>query len=368
MVSTLYSVGTLAAALSLRFVGRQIDKRGPRAMVVPITILFCLACAYMSIVSSAVMLGIGFILLRTLGQGSLTMVSSNVVNQWWVRRRGTILGMSGVVTSLMGGGLFPTVAHGLIGSFGWRTSYLFLAVILLTIMLPVGMIFYRRQPEMYGLLPDGARQVREGELGEPAHVEENWTRQEAIRTPAFWIIAFGLAAIGMLATGIQFHVVSIFEDSGLSSSAAVAAYVPVAAAQAAATLASGVLVDRIQARYLLSGSLLGMAASLMMAPRLMGIASAYTYGVVLGATLGLQNTVLQAIWPNYFGRKHMGSIVGVASLIMITGSALGPMPMGIARDLLGSYSLALTLSAGLPLTLGIVALFMRRPQRRSEVV
>jgi cyanate permease len=74
--------------------------------------------------------------------------------------------------------------------------------------------------------------------------------------------------------------------------------------------------------------------------------------------------VQKVVWPNYFGRRHMGSIVGVASLVVIAGSALGPMPMGIARDLLGSYSVALTASATLPLALGVAVLFTRRPQKR----
>jgi cyanate permease len=69
------------------------------------------------------------------------------------------------------------------------------------------------------------------------------------------------------------------------------------------------------------------------------------------------------IWAKYFGRQHLGSITGVASLISAAGSAVGPMPMGIARDRLGSYTMTLTLLAVLPLVLAAVALFARRPQR-----
>jgi len=44
---------------------------------------------------------------------------------------------------------------------------------------------------------------------------------------------------------------------------------------------------------------------------------------------------------------------------------LGPMPMGIARDVLGSYTWGLTVLAVLPFVLGIVVLFSRRPHRRT---
>ena len=88
LVSTLYTLGTLAGALALPFVGRQIDRRGPRTMVGAITALFALSCVYVGFVQNALMLGIGFVLIRMLGQGSLGLVCSNVVNRWWVRRRG----------------------------------------------------------------------------------------------------------------------------------------------------------------------------------------------------------------------------------------------------------------------------------------
>ena len=368
LVSTLYTVGTLAASLTLPFVGRQIDRRGPRVVVGIVTALLALACIYMGMIQNAIMLGAGFVLLRTLGQGSLGMVSSNVICSWWVRRRGAILGIAGVVTSLVGNGLFPSLVHALIGRFGWRTSYMLLGMMLLAVMLPVGLIFFRRQPEDYGLLPDGAKIEPGGESGAPAFLEENWTREEVVRTAAFWIIGLGLASISMLSTGLQFHMVSIFEDSGLSSTAAAAAYMPIAVTLAVVMLSSGVLVDRIPVRYLLCGALVAQAASLAMAPRLTGTVSALAYGVMLGFTGGLQNMVQLVVWPNYFGRRHMGSIVGVASLISIAGSSLGPMPMGIARDALGSYNLALTVSAVLPLTLGVVVLFTRRPRRRHAQI
>jgi sugar phosphate permease len=186
-----------------------------------------------------------------------------------------------------------------------------------------------------------------------------------VRTSAFWIISLGLACISALGTGLHFHMVSIFEDAGLSASAAAAAFMPLAVTGAVVRLASGVLVDRVPVRYLLSAALVGLAASLLMAPRLQGTTSALIYGIVLGAMGSLQLTVSQVVWAKYYGRRHLGSVTGVAMLVSIAGSALGPMPMGIARDWMGSYLPALTVSAALPLVLAVVALFARRPERQT---
>ena len=85
VVSTLYAAGTLTGSLALPFIGREIDRRGTRVMVVVVAALFGLACIYMGAVRGALMLGLGFIAIRMLGQGSLTLVSQNAINQWWVR-------------------------------------------------------------------------------------------------------------------------------------------------------------------------------------------------------------------------------------------------------------------------------------------
>ena len=61
-VSTYYAIGTLTGAAALPFVGRRIDRLGPRTMVVIIAILFGLACIYLGFVSSDLMLLFGFVL------------------------------------------------------------------------------------------------------------------------------------------------------------------------------------------------------------------------------------------------------------------------------------------------------------------
>ncbi len=369
-VSTLYMMGTLTAGLTMPFIGRQIDKRGPRVVVGVVTVLFALACVYMGFVQNVVMLGIGFLLIRMLGQGSMSIVSGNVLNQWWVRRRGVVLSIAGVMSSLLGSGSFPTLLTVLIERFGWRNTYRLLGLAVLAIMLPVGQLLFKRRPEDYGLLPDGAKAssaegMAEGQkAGAAGYVEENWTSHQAVRTAAFWIIGLGSGSISMLNTGLQFHMVSIFADAGLSAETAAGAFMSVALMGAVVRIASGVLVDRIPARYLLFAALLGQTTSLLLAPRL-SAASAGMYGLVLGITGSLQMTVSAVIWAKYFGRKHLGSITGAAALLNVGGSALGPMPMGIARDMFGSYTLGLTVLAILPFVLGIVVLFSRPPQKKT---
>ena len=366
LVSTLYTIGTLVGSFALPLVGQQIDRRGPRLMMSVVVLLFGLACVYMGIVQNAIMLGLGFMAIRMLGQGSLGLISQNVINQWWVRRRGTMIGISGLLVSLVGMGAIPNLINWLIPIYGWRTTYALLGVLLLFVMLPLAVAFVRNQPEQYGLQPDGMMTPLTSSSSasvEPA--EENWTLPEAMRTPIFWVFMLGLSSIAMLVTGLFFHMVSIFNDNGLSATVAASVFVPIAATTAVVNLGSGILVDRVPIRLLMAIALFLQATTLIMAQFLQSVQIAFLYGVMLGIMLGLMGTINGVSWAKYYGRRHLGSITGVTSTVLIAGSALGPMPFGIARDMLGSYNLTLTAAAVIPLILGLASLFVDRPIRQN---
>jgi len=373
LVSTLYTIGTLCGSLALPIVGRQFDRRGARILMTIIALLFGFACLYMGYVQNALMLGIGFVLVRMLGQGSLGMVSTNLINQWWVRHRGPVLGLSGTAMALIGVGGAPNLINWLIPQVGWRTTYMLLGAVLLLVMTPLAWIFVRNRPEDHGLLPDGVKMAETtvdpatgiGTGTQPVP-EENWTRAEAIRTPIFWVFMLGLASLSMLGTGLTFHIVSIFADNGMSAALAATSFVPVAVTTAITNLGSGFLVDRVRLRVLMAISLVLQVVSLWMVSYLSSIFLAMAFGVVLGATNGLQRTISTVAWAKYYGRLHLGSITGVTTTVLVASSALGPMPMGIARDLLGSYGATLKLLAIIPLVLAIACLFVDRPEKPAE--
>ena len=370
LVSTLYTLGTLVGSFVLPMVGYQLDRHGARLIVVLITALFGFACIYMGYVQNAFMLGLGFIALRMLGQGSLGLVCTNIINQWWVRRRGMVMGISGMAGSLISLGGFPNLINWLLPIYGWRSTYIFLGIILVFVMTPLAFIFFRNHPEDYGLQPDGGEsgifRSRKRKQVPTGWTEVHWTLGQAMHTSVFWILVGSLSAISMLSTGLFFHIVSIFTDNGLTPDLAAAVFVPVAVTTALVNWGSGLLVDRVPVRVLLAIGLFFQALSLLMARSLSGITLVLIFGIVLGISSGLIRILGSVVWAMYFGRHHLGSITGFTTMITITGSAMGPMPLGIGRDLLGSYNLALIISAAIPLLLGILGLFIDDPARIGQ--
>lgn len=366
LISSLYSMGTLIGGFSLPFWGRQIDRHGTRKMVTVIAFIFGLGCIYMGFVQNAFMIGIGFILVRMTGQGSLNLVSQTAINQWWVNRRGLIMGISGLLMALLGMGAFPGLVYQLITAFDWRTSYMILGLSVIVIMVPVGAIFFRNHPEQYGLKPDGGSiDDPDGSvLDDPVFSsEENWTLKEALKTRTFWIFGISSALFAMLITGLTFHLVSLFQTQGLEPALAASVFVPIALTAALVGLLVGYLTDRVKLRYLLAAGLLLQAVSLVMGLWIQGAATALLFGIVLGAANGVFRAVGSVSWPAFFGRKYLGSIYGFTSAMTVIGAALGPMPFGFAFDLIGSYNPVLITFSGISLLLGVISLSAVKPKR-----
>lgn len=370
-VSSLYTVGTIVGSLALTFIGRNIDKRGNRRMVVLIALAFGVAIVYMSTVRSAAMLLVGIIFMRMLGQSSMTIVSYNVMNQWWVQRRGLVLGISTLLSATLGPGLFPNLINWLIPQIGWRSAYLVLATIVVGTMVPLGWLFYRERPERYGLLPDGTASrlaAAKARLSEttPRFVEHNWTAREAMGTYAFWIIVLSISAFAMLATGLTFHIVSIFADNGLSADLAAAIFLPMSLTTSLFAIPGGWLIDRIDAKYMLAFGLILQATTILVSTSIATPLLAVAYGVIFGLTSGVARVIANVIWANYFGRKYLGTISGVTSTITAGASGVGPLIYGLGRDLAGSYWPSLWISSLFPLTLAVFVLFMRRPVKATD--
>lgn len=366
LISILYSFGTLVGGLSLPFWGKQTDRHGSRKMVTIVSLLFGLSCIYMGFVQNALMIGLGFILIRMLGQGSLGLISQTAINQWWVNKRGMIMGISGLLMALLGIGSFPGLVYWLISTLSWRLAYIILGLSLLVIMVPVGLIFFRNRPEDYGLQPDGITHKSSADHNttfENISEQESWTLKEALHTMVFWVYGISLAFFTMLATGLTFHLVSIFQNQGLEPALAAGVFLPIAIAAAGANFLTGFLSDRIPLQYLLAAGLLFQAVSSVMALWINNSASVIMFGIILGMASGIPRALGTVVWPSFYGRQHLGSIFGFTSAIMITGAALGPIPFGYVYDLTGSYQTVLWTAAFISLLLCVISLLTRKPSK-----
>ena len=152
-VLLLYSIGTLIGILPAPYIGRLVDRFGPRNAIGFVVIAVGVACAVLASAHGPLSLGAGFTLLRGAAIGGLSLVSGHMINLWFDRYRGRANAIS-MMGLALGGLVVPGVAEGLAQTYGWRDAYLALGAAVVVVMLPLGLIFFRNRPQTYGLLPD----------------------------------------------------------------------------------------------------------------------------------------------------------------------------------------------------------------------
>ena len=111
----------------------------------------------------------------------------------------------------------------LIQSFGWRWGYAILGLCVWLTVMPLLAFLFRNKPEDVGQRPDGLLQDQRDSVLEhrtdarkAEEDERRFTLSEALRTRAYWIMAVAAALPAMIVTGIHFHAVQIYLDSGLT--------------------------------------------------------------------------------------------------------------------------------------------------------
>ncbi len=362
-ISLLYGIATLAASLMLPITGKLVDRHGPHKMMVIVSVLFVLSCAAMSTVMGAASLLIALLVLRFLGYGSTLLISNNAIAQWFVRRRGMVMGISGqaLAISLL---LWPALTDRLIQTFTWRYAWIGISLIVLVIAVPLAVFFFRDRPELYGQLPDGVRRLTT--VYPVTTNEENWTLNEAMHTAIFWVFLFSFVIISTVFAGMIFHQSSIFEAHGLSRQVAVSAFQVMAIVSIVGNLTMGKLLDIVSARLLLTILLLSLSVSVWIIMTMQTPTEAFLYAATMGLTMGGFRVMDSTVWAKYYGRLHLGSIRGVTMIGTLGGTAFGALPLGLSYDLTGSYSTALIAFMIMPVFIYIAMIFVKRPSRSAE--
>jgi len=365
LISTLYSVGSLTAATTMILVGRLLDRYGARSMLFVVCVLFGFAALWMSRIDRPTDLFFGFLALRTLGQGSLTLIPTTLLALWFVRQRGKVTALAGLggAASLA---IVPPVTHSIISNFGWRETWVVFAFVIWGCLLIPVVALVRRSPESVGLRPDGdppSHESSEQDSDLAIQDEVDWTPKEAMRTRSFWLLLFTGSSQSLISTALVFHQVSLFTSKGLDAGLAAVALTVMAISNVVGNLIAGFLVDKFPNRYVLASAQLVTIFAMLSILVISQPWHAFVYVGTLGLGNGLFMNASTVIWPNYFGRKYLGSIRGFATTSMVAFAAMGPMPFGILYDLTGNYTSAIITFLLLPATCTLAALYATRPQK-----
>ncbi len=358
-VSTAYLVGTLLGATALPTVGKLVDRFGVRRAQLVIAPLFGLALINMSFVDSMLWLAVGFIGIRFLGQGSLSLVATVTVSLRFVRNRGTAIGIFATGSSALMA-LVPVLLAVAIDQTSWRTAWWIAAASVVSLLVPMAWFGLRSLPTG----TQGTDRNAADATNAATATDASYDRGEAVRTRSFWLLAVISGAAGMLGTALNFHQIDLLGEAGFSETAAAALFIPQVIGSTLSGLVIGYLADRVGTRWLPAAGMALLVSAHWLAAVAAPGAVVFIYAVSLGAMGGAVRTTTATLLPTWFGTGHLGSIQGSLTLFTVGASALGPVALSLAQSGFGSYPPALLALSTLP-ALAMVFAFARPSDLRT---
>jgi MFS family permease len=349
------SLGGVLAAFISPIIGPVLDRRGARLVLCLAVLGTGLATMALSLTQSLLVFYLLFCFARMIWAGPFDLGLYGALNNWFVARRAlatsiaTLAQMSGLVA-------LPMIAQFAMRDGDWRDGWLAIgATVLIAGFLPVWLLLVRR-PEDAGLLPD-RRGVATGAMAP----EPRFSRAEAMRTPAFWLLSLYTVLVYPVQAGVSLHQAPHLIEQGIAPIVAATVISFFSAMSAVASFGIGFLPRRWPVRYsmLLSGVLLSVGTF-----ALIGIGSAqsaYLAAGVFGLGIGGVMTLLPLAWADYFGRESYGAIRGVALSLQVLAQAVGPLLSGALRDWSGNYTASLVTFGVLAALAAVAALAARRP-------
>lgn len=337
---------TLLGSLLCLPVGLWLDRRGPRLitglLLVGLAAVVWAISAYPSPPPQSVVMQLfGLILLtRALGQSALSVVSIGVAGSAFRQgRSGAAAGYTVLLSVLF------MVAFGVLGQVirtsGWRHAWADVAVALL-VFIPLILILPKKIHKEESL----------------ATSEEGFTLAESLRQPAFWLYSAGIALFAGLQAGIGLFNEALLAERGFDRET----YHHFLAGTAIIALIGQGLgggTRWMPLRRWLGLALIVQAAGLAAFSIITGLGQLWTLASIMGISAGIITVAFFAIWPEIFGKRHLGRIMGVAQTLTVLASAIGPLLLERGAAFTGSFSRSLLIAAPLSLLLGFLTLWLR---------
>ena len=344
------TAGAILGAALAPFIGRLVDRFGSRLVLVIGGAIIAAACFYLSVMQTLLGFYLAFAVSRIADQGGVKIGTSVAAGKWFDRYRGRATGLVFLVETVGVIALAP-LTQLVISQWGWRSAWVMLGVVMLSVGVIPCALWIRRQPEDMGLAVDGGpATAAEGVLpatGGTAAPDGSLTLREAAGTAAFWVALASLFLGSTAMAGPGLHMVPYLTERGLNPATAVAAISVMATAGAAGAILMGAAADRMAPRWLLVALYTVGAAALLLLVGTDTLVETYLVVILLGLIGTGVNTLAPLMWAANYGRGSLGSIHGVGRATQVLGFAFGPLAAGIAYDSTGGYREVFIAMAGL---------------------
>ena len=348
-VSGAFGFAAISVAVASPKLGQLLDRMGPRRVIVPCYLVYGLALCSLALLTPSIgQFYATFVIIGLVGNATTQMGYSRAVSTWFDKRRGLALAlvMSG---SGVGSILLPAAAQWLIDVEGWRNAYLTLGCFSLMCGIPLTLLFVREQSTTQSFMPvPSATGV---------------TTVQGLRSRAFWTLVAVLFLNSISVNGAITHLSALLTDRGISSGEAALALSVLGAASLSGRLLTGFLLDRFFGPRVSFALLIGVAAGIQLLSSAHTPAIAIAASALIGLGLGGEADITPYLLTRYFGLRSFSTLYGFTWTGYAVAGAIGPVVMGRAFDLTGSYAVFLSILAFAGLVSALLMLTMPQYDR-----
>jgi MFS transporter, OFA family, oxalate/formate antiporter len=289
-----------------------------------------------------------------------------IVTRWFKRYRGIAVGIT-LMGPDLGGAVFPLVVKYVLARGGWRDALFVLMIISAVLMLLASIFFIRSRPEDKGLLPDGdLAQTETAHMPAKQTMHAGLTLSDALRMPAFYILAFTTGALWFCMNGIvQHQTIYMNEELGISMTT-----VPVVVSalfwfSILGKLLIGYLSDHFDKIFIMFIVVVALAAGLTIlrfssADNLLGL---YCYAAIFGIGYSGTFTMIQLVIAEFFSGQSYGKILGILTMVDVGSGGLAITVIAKVQGAFNSYLPVFSMLIMLTCVVAILVLFLRRMRR-----
>ncbi|MDD4860367.1 MAG: MFS transporter [Dehalococcoidales bacterium] len=347
-----YGVMLAAYAPGAYFTGKLADRFSPRKVMLVAAILVGLGYFGCSRAQDLPGMVLSYTVMG-LGLGSTLGLPTATIQRWFLKLRGTMLGIVNAGMGV-GGFIFAPLSNSLIDRYGWREAYLTIGLVFAAV-LALSACFLIAEPRTKHLSPYGYEPGLSHDSHSLGSVDTPTSLSQVFRHPVLWVIT-GLYIVSFMPSFfISTHLVPYITDRSVSAASAAQGVGLMAATSAAGRLIMNWVAGKIG--WIRSLVLCYIVAALSVVSLLIinTEVSFYLFAVAYGISWGSTISLLGGTVAYFFGlaalSEIMGFVLGVATLV---GCAI-PWVAGVVFDRTNTYIPALVLAAAFYLGAGVLS-------------
>jgi len=336
---------TLIGSLACLPAGTWLDRRGPRGLTIlllsSLAVVVWTLSAYHAPSAESVSLRLFILILltRALGQSALSVLSIGVASSAFHKEQSRPAAIYAVLLSILFMVSFGVLGATIRGS-GWRTAWEGISLFLM-MLTPLAFLLQKRL-------------IR----SPTAHPQSGLTLNQCIRQPVFWVYCSGICLFAGVQAGIGLFNEALLGERGFDRET----YHHFIAGTAIIALLGQALGGGsrwLPLRGWLGFALVAQGIGLAGFKFISNQGQLWLFASIMGITGGIITVAFFAIWPESFGRRHLGRIMGAVQTLSVLSSSAGPLLLERGATLYGSFSQCLSAAAPLSILIGLFSFFLK---------